>query len=150
MKLATALTQRADLQTKISELSVRLNNNAKVQEGEEPAERPEELLKELDSCCRQLEALIAGINLTNSKTVINGKTITELLAKRDVLAKKINTERTFLDNASERVTRYSKTEIVIKSTVDVADLQKKIDKMSKELRELDEIIQEANWTTDLL
>lgn len=34
MKLATALSERADLQRRISELSVRLNNNAKVQEGE--------------------------------------------------------------------------------------------------------------------
>ena len=33
MKLATALSERADLQRRISELSVRLNNNAKVQEG---------------------------------------------------------------------------------------------------------------------
>ena len=33
MKLASALTERADLQKRISELSIRLNNNAKVQEG---------------------------------------------------------------------------------------------------------------------
>ena len=149
MKLATALTQRADLQTRISELSVRLNNNAKVQDGEEPAEKPESLLNELDSCSRQLEDLISRINLTNSSVKVGDVTITQLLAKRDVLAKKISIERTFLDNASERVTRYSKTEIVIKSTVDVASMQKKIDKMSKELRELDELIQEANWTTEL-
>ena len=31
MKLATALSERADLQRRISELSVRLNNNAKVE-----------------------------------------------------------------------------------------------------------------------
>ena len=150
MKLATALTQRADLQTKISELSVRLNNNAKVQEGEVPAEDPAVLLKDLESCCLQLEDLIARINLTNSKTFIGDKTITQLLAKRDVLSKRIGIERTFLDNASERVNRYSKTEIVVKSTVDVASYQKKLDKMAQELRQLDELIQEANWTTELL
>lgn len=29
-------------------------------------------------------------------------------------------------------------------------MQKEVDRMSKELRELDEKIQEANWTTELL
>ena len=48
MKLATALSERADLQKKLAELGNRLNQNAKVQEGEEPAEAPEELLAELD------------------------------------------------------------------------------------------------------
>jgi hypothetical protein len=44
MKLATALSERADLQRRLSELHTRLNNNAKVQEGESPAEAPKTLL----------------------------------------------------------------------------------------------------------
>ena len=48
MKLANALSQRAELQTRIRQLEERLNNNAQVQEGEEPAEDPMELLRELD------------------------------------------------------------------------------------------------------
>ena len=40
MKLAMALSERADLQRRIAELSGRLENNAKVQEGERPAEDP--------------------------------------------------------------------------------------------------------------
>ena len=39
--------ERADLQRRIAELSVRLNNNAKVQEGESPSEDPNMLLDEL-------------------------------------------------------------------------------------------------------
>ncbi|MBR5980520.1 MAG: hypothetical protein IK035_00805, partial [Firmicutes bacterium] len=57
--------------------------------------------------------------------------------------------RTFLDNASSTVDRYSRSEIVIQSTVSVAKLQKQVDALSKELRELDEKIQELNWTTEL-
>lgn len=38
MKLATALSERADLQKKVQELSQRLNSNAKVQEGEKPSD----------------------------------------------------------------------------------------------------------------
>ncbi|MCQ2441848.1 MAG: DIP1984 family protein [Oscillospiraceae bacterium] len=150
MKLATALTERADLQRKISELGNRLNNNAKTQEGEAPAENPEELLNELDACLVRLEELIGKINLTNSKVLSDGVTLTELLAKRDCLSKRIQVMRTFLDHASTRVERYSKTEIRILSTVPVVELQKECDRFSKELRETDEKIQFLNWTSELI
>ena len=48
MKLANALSQRSELQDRIRQLEHRLNNNAQVQEGESPAEDPEELLRELE------------------------------------------------------------------------------------------------------
>ena len=48
MKLANALSQRSELQERIRQLEYRLQNNAKVQEGETPAEDPMELLRELD------------------------------------------------------------------------------------------------------
>ena len=70
MKLANALSQRAELQTRIRQLEERLNNNAQVQEGEDPAEDPMELLRELDEDYAQLEALIARINRTNSVTLV--------------------------------------------------------------------------------
>ena len=149
MKLATALSERADVQRRLSELQSRLNNNAKVQEGDEPAEAPAALLKELDALLERLEWLVAKINLTNSATVCEGKTLTELLAHRDCLSRRLAVLRSFLDNSSARVERYSKTEIRILSTVDVAKLQKQVDKQSKELRELDERIQGLNWTTEL-
>ena len=38
MKLATALAERSDIQNRINTISVRLDNNAKVQEGDVPAE----------------------------------------------------------------------------------------------------------------
>ena len=58
MKLAEALQERADLNCKIDELRNRLQHNALVQEGEEPAEAPEELLTELDFSIDRLEELI--------------------------------------------------------------------------------------------
>ena len=48
------------------------------------------------------------------------------------------------------VRRHSASEIRIKSTVDVRRLQKQVDGLSKDLRELEETIQEKNWTTELL
>lgn len=150
MKLATALSERADIQRRLSELHTRLNNNAKVQEGDEPAEDPKALLKELDALLERLEWLMARINLTNSRTLADGVTVTELIARRDCLSKRLNILRGFLDTASEKVDRYSQKEIKILSTVKVSQLQKQVDAVSKELRELDERIQGLNWTTELL
>ena len=150
MKLATALSERADLQRRITELSGRLNNNARVQDGEKPSEDPNELLKELNKDFERLEELIARINHTNNETKSGDATLTDLLAKRDCLKQRIGIMRSFLNTASEKVSRYSKTEIRILSTVSVSDLQKEVDKISKELRETDETIQGLNWTTDLI
>lgn len=150
MKLATALSQRADLQRRISELSVRLNNNAKVQEGEKPAEDPKELLRDLDDCLGQLEELIARINKTNNATCCGEATLTDLIARRDCLRERMRIMRDFLNAASEKVNRYAKAEIRILSTVSVPALQKQVDGYAKELRETDELIQSLNWTTELL
>lgn len=73
MKLATALAERSDIQNRINTISVRLDNNAKVQEGDVPAEDPKALMEELDRLIVRLEDLVARINLTNSGTVYEGR-----------------------------------------------------------------------------
>ena len=150
MKLATALAERSDIQNRINTISVRLDNNAKVQEGDVPAEDPKALMEELDRLIVRLEDLVARINLTNSGTVYEGKTITALLAHRDCLKKKVRVLRDFLNTASDRVTRMTRTEIKIVSTVPVTEIQKTVDGLAKELRTVDEKIQELNWTTELV
>ena len=150
MKLATALAERADLQRRLAELSTRLNNNAKAQEGEAPAEDPEALLRELDEIFTCLEELVSRINLTNSATAADGMTLTELLARRDCLKQRVQIMRGFLNSASAKVDRYSRAEIKIVSTVSVTELQSDLDRLSKELREVDEQIQYLNWTTELM
>lgn len=150
MKLAAALIERADLQTRLTQLQTRLLNNAKVQEGVKPNEDPKDLLKELDEVSKQLEDYIYRINMTNAATLVDETPLTSLLAKKDVLTKKISILRAFLNESSALVDRYSLKEIKIDSTVDVTKLQKDLDALSKELRLLDQKIQEINWTTDLI
>ncbi len=150
MKLAAALIERADLQTRLTQLQTRLLNNAKVQEGVKPNEDPKDLLKELDEISKQLEDYIYRINMTNAATLVDEIPLTSLLAKKDVLTKKISILRAFLNESSALIDRYSLKEIKIDSTVDVAKLQKDLDSLSKELRLLDQKIQEINWTTDLI
>ena len=150
MKLAEALILRADLQKRIDQLRVRLNNNAKVQENDEPSEKPEELLNELDNNINQLKILIKQINKTNCVTVSNGQTLADLIAERDTLTLKSNILRGFLNIAGQKVNLYSTTEIKIMSTVDVPALQKELDQLSKKIRETDTELQQANWLTELI
>ena len=150
MKLAEALILRSDLQKRIEQLRVRLNNNAKVQENDKPSENPEELLNELDNNINQLKILIKQINRTNCVTVSNGQTLANLIAERDTLTLKSNILRGFLNIAGQKVNLYSTTEIKIMSTVDVPALQKELDQLSKKIRETDTELQQANWLTELI
>jgi len=54
MKLAEALILRADCQKRIARLKSRLLVNAKVQEGDAPAETPQELIAELGRVSTEL------------------------------------------------------------------------------------------------
>ena len=55
-----------------------------------------------------------------------------------------------LKTASDRDTRMTTTDRKIYSTVPVTEIQKTVDGLAKELRTVDEKIQELNWTTELV
>lgn len=150
MKLAEALKLRADLQKTVEQLKSRLIDNVKVQEGDLPAEQPSVLFAELDNILPQLETLIVKINLTNTQTKIDDKTMTQLLAEKDVLQKKLDIYRSAYSHAIIRNDRYSRNEIRFISIIDGELLQKNINTISKQYRELDLKIQQANWTTELI
>ena len=150
MKIAEALILRADIQKRIAQLKTRLNNNAKVQENEEPAENPELLLTELENLISQLNDLIVKINRTNTLSKIDGISLVELIAKKDTLSQKAGILREFIEITSQKVNLYSTAEIKVFSTVNVPEQQKKLDKLSKEIRETDTKLQQANWTIDLV
>ena len=149
MKLAEALNERADLQKRIAQLRERISNNVKVQEGDQPAEKPEDLFNELEGSLNQLKELIVSINRTNQETLWEGKTLTEMIAEKDVLSLHIAALRSALEAANVRSDRYSRNEIKFVRTVDVNALQKQVDNLSKDLRDLDSRLQQANWMTDL-
>lgn len=150
MKLAEALNLRADLQKYVEQLRSRLVDNVKVQEGDMPLEQPTILFTELNNILPQLEDLIVKINLTNTQVIVDGKSMTQRLAEKDILRTKLDLYRTAYSDAVIRNDRYSRSEIKFVSTIDGESLQKKIDVMSKQYRELDMKIQKANWSADLL
>ena len=150
MKLAAALQERADINRNIEQLKNRLSNNVLVQEGEQTAENPEKLKQELDTSLERLKYLIAHINQTNCETKVDGQTLTELIAKKDMLLLKISVYKDIVYAGSQTSYRARNTEIKIKSAISVADWQAEIDGLSRELRLLDNKLQETNWNTDLV
>jgi len=151
MKLAEALILRADCQKRIGQLKSRLQTNAKVQEGDVPAEAPQDLIAELVRVSAELLNLIRRINRTNSTTEFAGTlTISDALAERDVLTLQRAVYVELAQEASISHARYSRSEVKYIATVDVAEIQKRTDEFAKQYRELDTRIQELNWQTELV
>lgn len=150
MKLAEALAIRKDKQKKIEQLKSRVLNNVRIQEGDTPSENPKELMSEMDACLNDLFTLIFKINKTNMNTVSDDRTITEMMAERDVLSMRVSSLRDIFNKASESQDRYSRSEIKMVTTIDIKPLGKQIDELSKQLRELDMKIQALNFTTELM
>ena len=150
MKLAEALQRRADLNREIDQLESRISNNMLVQDGENPNEKPSDLFSELNSKLEELNDLIARINLTNAVVKAEGKTLTQLIADRDVLSRKIAVYKSAVYQASLNTSRARNTEIKVLPTINVQSFQKEIDRMSRQLRETDNAIQSINWTEELI
>src|SRR4051812_14123696 len=151
MKLGEALTRRSDLQTRIGELRTRLIASARVQEGENPHEDPVELLAEFDAAADELEQLVARINRSNLTVRLpGGRTLTDALARRDSLTLRHRTLHALAEAAAERQDRYSRSEIKMLSTINVAEIRQRADDLARERRELDVAIQEVNWAHELI
>lgn len=150
MKLAEALVQRADLQKRIEQLRKRLKLSAQVQEGEQPAEDPAELMAEVERLLGEYTALIGNINRTNlSAQLADGTTLTNALARRDALALHYSILNDLAEAATVEINRYSRTEIKSHPTVQVSALRKQLDALATQRREIDTAIQSTNWTVDL-
>ena len=151
MKLAEALILRADCQKRFEQLKARAVRAAKVQEGDQPAEDPQEILREAERVAAELAELIRRINRTNSATpVAPGQTVSDALAERDVTGLRRGLYAGLADAAALTHDRYSRSEVKYVSTVNVAEAQKTADALARAYRELDSRIQELNWQTELL
>ena len=152
------MNRRSDLQKRIAQLQERVTACALSQEGEEPPERPEALLLQLAELCDELEGLIAKINHTNAAArLASGETVTQALARRDVIALRQNALRAAIKAATGRglggglgLTRYSRSEIRTVRQVQVGQLQVQLDALARQRRELDNRLQEHNWQATLI
>lgn len=150
MKLAQALIERADLQRRMAQLTSRMQQNAKYQEGELPSENPNDLLEQYHQLADLWENLVVSINLRNSQiTLPNGLSMTAALAQRDRLKAQHAVLIKLADCALPEQSRYSHSEIKLLPAVDIKAIRQQTDQIAKLCRQLDMLIQEANWLNDL-
>jgi len=150
MKLAEALLLRADMKKKLASLRERLAASSVVQEKEKPHEDPTKLMKEAVGVLDTLEELTLRVNRANLRTkVSDGRTLAELIARRDRIAQQHSLLQVAITATRKEPDRYSMKEIKWIATVDVAKLQKQSDDLSKQLRELNALIQETNWKAEV-
>ncbi len=150
MKIAEALVLRADIQKKLASLRQRIGNNSVVQEGSEPHEDPNQLLKEAFGVMKELRGLVGKINAANAATTLpDGRTLTEAIAQRDELAQQHSLLQHAIENTAKEPDRYSMKEIKWVACVDVRKLQRQSDDLARKIRELNLMIQETNWKKDL-
>lgn len=150
MKLAEALVLRRDTQNKLNKIEETLLANAYIQEGDTLDISNEELLGEHNEVNKMLSHLIISINKRNNETIIDSLQISlaEALEKRESLRR----EHSLYTRIAEAATiqpRYSRNEIKMIRTVNMKEITQKIDRLAKEIRELEVSIQQTNWNVDL-
>jgi hypothetical protein len=155
VKLAEALSERADAVRRVEQLRARIVGSARYQEGETPAEDAAQLLVEVGEVLDGLQVLIARINRTNAVTMVGEGTLTEALARRDVLRLRHAVLTAAADAAAGRdqrgaAVRQLRSELKMLSALPVAQLRNQADALARELRDLDVQIQRTNWEADLL
>jgi hypothetical protein len=154
VKLAEALSLRADATRRVDRLRTRIVANARFQEGKEPPEDAAALLAEASAVLDQLKDLIRRINATNAATRIGPDgTITDALARRDVLRTRHSVVTAAADAAAGRnqgMGRQLRSELKMLTALPVAQLRSQADDLARQIRELDVRIQQSNWNFDLL
>jgi len=155
MKLAEALSLRADSARRIEQLRARIVSSARFQEGEDPAEDAAALLAEAGEVLDEFETLVRRINHTNATTTIGSDgTLTDALARRDTLRLRHSVVTAAADAAAGKsqpgYARQLRSELKMLSALPVAQLRMQADDLARELRELDVRIQRANWEADLV
>jgi hypothetical protein len=163
MQLDEALNEIADCRKRLAQITSRLPNVARYQEGEEPAENAGDLLAEARGLIDRIEELNHHINLTNSRTYVaagegdTGRTITELLARRDALGARVRVLNETADAATGESSsrgfgygRRMRSELTERTDLDVPALRREASQMAQERRQLDLLIQRAGQTTELV
>ena len=150
MKLAEALLLRAEYRDKLDSLRQRILTNLKVQEGDAPHEDPKALLEESMELHRTMCALVQRIDRANGTICLpGGETLSQALARRDMLRRQRGLLADIAETASKRDYRLTHSELRMQTTLDLGAVQKEMDRLSRAYRELDTQIQGLNWTTEL-
>lgn len=153
MKLAEALASRASMRNYIALLEKRMQENALAPVDGTPSENPHKLLEQAEALADQLRSIVRRINKTNSLVELEpGLTLDDALA----ICKSLNKQKSVYEKFAEAATVSYKSGFLdgdstgIRAAVNVPDVRKRCNELSRKHRELDARIQAANWTTDLI
>ena len=151
MKLAEALLLRSDQQKKLVSLKQRINANVLIQDGDEPSEDPNELLKQVFALTKESQKLVFTIHQTNALAKLNdGRSLLALLTQRDELVERHKVLTSAISNTNREPDRYSSREIKWRKVIPVSSLQKQADDIAMKLRKINIVIQANNWQFNLV
>ena len=149
IKLAEALLLRADIKKKLASIRERLVLNARVQDGDQPHEDPEELLREAAGVLAEQEQLVIRIDRANASTQLaDGRSLSEALCQRESLTTQHSLLSAVLERTKQETDRYSSSEIKWRTTFEVKTYQKRLEDLARKIRVLNGLIQQANWQAD--
>jgi hypothetical protein len=154
VKLGEALALRADLQKRMNRVQAMALENATVQEGDTPAVSAAALLDEYRRLAAEHESIVRRINRTNldARLTVGAETMSlaDAVVRRERLARTASMLRDVAGHATPRQSRFLRTEVKHVPTIDVAGVLAQADGLSKEHRELDTRMQQANWEVELV
>lgn len=154
MVLGEALALRADVQKRMNRVQALLLENATVQEGDVPAVSVGALLEEYGSLAAEHERLVRRINRTNMVAQIalgaGVVSLADAVVRRERLAREATMLRDVASQATPKRNRFLRTEVKHVPTIDVAAVLGQADRLSREHRELDTRMQQANWAVELI
>ncbi|MDE1549265.1 DIP1984 family protein [Jeotgalibaca caeni] len=150
MKLAEALLLRRDLEAKLTALKQDVLANALIQEGDILDISMEELIQDYQKTNEEFSHLVVKINKRNAEATLHhsDKLIVEALEERESLRRQHSFFNNTIETAND-IRRFGRNEIRMVRAVDTKELTKKMNDISKKLRELDGNIQQTNWLVDL-
>lgn len=146
MKLAQALTLRKQLKNGLSLQAQKIQRNATRSPDYSGKLSPKtgdasDDVRDLMSMGSKLESLISAINDANNSVVLsNGLTIGQALTQRD-----IHTQLSAILSSCAGIRNRAGDVLEL----DVATVSKMADNSARIARELDDLIQQANWNTDV-
>ena len=152
MKLSEALAERKEFNQRIKRLTERLLANLTISEGEKPQEDPADLRRKLTEALEALRILTLRINFTNVSKQIDGtgETITEAIARKDMLQTELGILRQVAQAIRQGSGRFLRGEVKQVVLIRAGDLEDEIDEKARELRELDGLLQAANFQVELV
>lgn len=151
MTLGEALSKRARIAQQMNDLRGRIKNNSLVQEDQKPVEDPNELLSEYEALSREFQELVKKITYANANAEIGDEKLLDLLQERECLIRIRNIytlAATSASPGSDRY-RYMRSEIAMIPAVDVAEMRRREESLTKQIIILDAQIQKKNWQIEI-